>query len=125
MLGHPDVVNGAYYVFMWFETRAAGTGVLALRFPSAVGMAVAAGVTAALGRRLVSARAGLAVGLVFAALPSVTVFCVPAVALLAGPAWPRSAGPAAPPAWPSSCWSRCPGRSGTAARAATARTSVS
>ena len=72
MLGHTDVVNGAYYVFMWFETRAAGTGVLALRFPSAVGMAVAAGVTAALGRRLVSARAGLAAGLVFAALPSVT-----------------------------------------------------
>lgn len=68
MLGHTDVVNGAYYVLMWFVTRAAGTSALALRFPSAVGMAVAAGVTAALGRRLVSARAGL----VFAALPSVT-----------------------------------------------------
>jgi mannosyltransferase len=72
MLGHTDVVHGAYYVLMWFETRAAGTSVLALRFPSAVGMAVAAGVTAALGRRLVSARAGLAAGLVFAALPNVT-----------------------------------------------------
>ena len=72
MLGHTDVVNGAYYVLMWFVTRAAGTSALALRFPSAVGMAVAAGVTAALGRRLVSARAGLAAGLVFAALPSVT-----------------------------------------------------
>ena len=48
MLGHTDVVNGAYYVLMWFVTRAAGTGALALRFPSAVGMAVAAGVTAAL-----------------------------------------------------------------------------
>src|SRR5215831_4694741 len=72
MLGHTDVVNGAYYVLMWFVTRTAGTSALALRFPSAVGMAVAAGVTAALGRRLVSARAGLAAGLVFAALPSVT-----------------------------------------------------
>lgn len=72
MLGHTDVVNGAYYVLMWFVTRAAGTSALTLRFPSAVGMAVAAGVTAALGRRLVSARAGLAAGLVFAALPSVT-----------------------------------------------------
>ncbi|HYA51573.1 MAG TPA: glycosyltransferase family 39 protein, partial [Streptosporangiaceae bacterium] len=72
MLGHTDVVNGAYYVLMWFVTRAAGTSALALRFPSAVGMAVAAGVTAALGRRLVSARAGLAAWLVFAALPSVT-----------------------------------------------------
>ena len=72
MLGHTDVVHGAYYVLMWFWTRAAGTSELALRFPSAVGMAVAAGVTAALGRRLVSARAGLAAGLVFAVLPSVT-----------------------------------------------------
>ena len=72
MLGHTDVVHGAYYVLMWFWTRAAGTSELALRFPSAVGMAVAAGVPAALGRRLVSARAGLAAGLVFAVLPSVT-----------------------------------------------------
>jgi mannosyltransferase len=72
MLGHTDVVHGAYYVLMWFETRVVGTSALALRFPSAVGMAVAAGVTAALGRRLVSTRAGLAAGLVFAALPSVT-----------------------------------------------------
>ena len=72
MLGHTDVVHGAYYVLMWFETRAAGTSELALRFPSAVGMAVAAGVIAALGRRLVSTRAGLAAGLVFAVLPSVT-----------------------------------------------------
>ena len=72
MLGHTDVVHGAYYVLMWFETRAVGTSVLALRFPSAVGMAVAAGFLAALGRRLVSTRAGLAAGLVFAVLPSVT-----------------------------------------------------
>ena len=56
MLGHTDVVHGAYYVLMWFETRAVGTSALALRFPSAVGMAVAAGFVAVLGRRLVSAR---------------------------------------------------------------------
>jgi len=72
MLGHADVVHGAYYVLMWFETRVAGTGTLALRFPSAVAMAVAAGMIAVLGRRLVSTRAGLAAGLVFAALPTVT-----------------------------------------------------
>ena len=72
MLGHADVVHGAYYVLMWFETRVAGTGTLALRFPSAVAMAVAAGVIAVLGRRLASTRAGLAAGLVFAALPTVT-----------------------------------------------------
>ncbi len=72
MLGHADVVHGAYYVLMWFWTRAAGTGELALRFPSAVAMAVAAGFVTVLGRRLVSTRAGLAAGLVFAALPSMT-----------------------------------------------------
>src|SRR5215472_8241944 len=72
MLGHQDVVHGAYYVFMWLETRVAGTSALALRFPSAVGMAVAAALTATLGRRLVSSWAGLAAGLVFAVLPSVT-----------------------------------------------------
>ncbi len=72
MLGHADAVHGAYYVLIWFETRAAGTSALALRFPSAAGMAVAAGLTTALGRRLVSSRAGLAAGLVFAALPIVT-----------------------------------------------------
>jgi mannosyltransferase len=72
MLGHQDVVHGAYYVFMWLETRVAGTSALALRFPSAVGMAVAAALTATLGRRLASSWAGLAAGLAFAVLPSVT-----------------------------------------------------
>jgi mannosyltransferase len=72
MLGQADVVHGAYYLLMWFETRVVGTGELALRFPSAVGMAVAAGVITALGRRLVCTRAALAAGLVFAALPIVT-----------------------------------------------------
>jgi mannosyltransferase len=72
MLGHVDVVHGAYYLFMWFEVRLAGTSTLALRFPSAVAMAVAAGFITVLGRRLVSTRAGLAAGLVFAVLPSVS-----------------------------------------------------
>jgi mannosyltransferase len=72
MLAHADIVHGAYYLLMWFEIRAAGTSELALRFPSAVGMAVAAGGIAALGRRLVSTRAGLTAGLVFAALPGVS-----------------------------------------------------
>jgi mannosyltransferase len=72
MLGRADVEHGAYYVLMWFETRVAGTSALALRFPSVVGMAVAAWFITALGRRLVSSRAGLAAGLVFAVLPSVT-----------------------------------------------------
>jgi mannosyltransferase len=74
MLGQADVVHGLYYLLMWGETRLAGTSELVLRLPSAVGMAVAAGVLTALGRRLVSTRAGLAAGLVFAALPIVTIY---------------------------------------------------
>jgi mannosyltransferase len=72
LLGHIDAVHGAYYVFMWFVIRVAGTGELAVRFPSAVAMAVAAGGIGLLGKRLVSGRAGLAAGLVFAAIPQVS-----------------------------------------------------
>lgn len=72
LLGNLDIVHAAYYLFMWAEERVAGSSAVALRFPSAVGMAVAAGVIAMLGLRLVSARAGLAAGLVFAALPQVS-----------------------------------------------------
>jgi mannosyltransferase len=72
LLGHIDAVHGAYYVLMWFVTRAAGTGEFAVRFPSALAMAVAAGGIGLLGTRLVSRRAGLAAGLVFAAVPQVS-----------------------------------------------------
>jgi mannosyltransferase len=72
LLGHIDAVHGAYYVLMWFVIRVAGTGEFAVRFPSAVAMAVAAGCIGLLGKRLVSGRAGLAAGLVFAAIPQVT-----------------------------------------------------
>ena len=74
MLGNVDVVHGAYYVLSWAVVRVAGSGELALRLPSAVAMAVAAGFITALGRRLVSTWAGLAAGLTFAALPSVSWF---------------------------------------------------
>src|SRR5215469_11631576 len=72
LLGHIDAVHGGYYVLMWFVTRVAGTGELAVRLPSAVAMAVAAGGIGLLGKRLVSGRAGLAGGLVFAAIPQVS-----------------------------------------------------
>lgn len=74
MLGHVDAVHGAYYLLMWVVVRLGGSGELAVRFPSALAMAAAAGMVAVLGRRLVSARAGLAAGLVFAVLPSVSWF---------------------------------------------------
>jgi mannosyltransferase len=72
LLGHIDAVHGVYYALMWIVVRVAGTSELAVRLPSAVGMAVAAGGVTLLGQRLVSARAGLAVGLVFAAIPQVS-----------------------------------------------------
>lgn len=72
MLHHEDVVHGAYYALIWPVTRLAGSSELAVRFPSAVAMAVAAAAVAVIGRRLVSGRAGLAAGLVFAALPMVS-----------------------------------------------------
>ena len=74
MLGHVDVVHGAYYVLMWLEVRLAGHGELALRLPSALAMAGAAALITVTGRRLVSRRAGLTAGLTFAALPAVSWF---------------------------------------------------
>jgi mannosyltransferase len=72
MLGYQDAVHGAYYLLMWVWVRAAGGGEVALRFPSAVAMAAAAVFVTLIGRRLVSPGAGLAAGLVFAALPPVS-----------------------------------------------------
>lgn len=74
MLGHVDVVHGAYYALIWVVVRAAGSGEFALRLPSAIAMAVAAALVTVLGRRLVSAWAGLAAGLTFAFLPQVSWF---------------------------------------------------
>ena len=74
MLGHLDAVHGTYYLLIWLLVRVAGRGELALRLPSAVAMAAAAGLLTALGRRLVSPAAGLAAGLAFAAIPAVSWF---------------------------------------------------
>jgi mannosyltransferase len=74
LLGRVDVVHGAYYSLIWVVSRLFGTSELAVRFPSAVAMAVAAGGVALLGQRLVSTEAGLGAGLVFTVLPSVSFF---------------------------------------------------
>ena len=74
MLGHVDAVHGAYYALAWVLARGLGFGELALRLPSAVAMAVAAGLVAALGRRLVSPQAGLAAGLLFAVVPDISLY---------------------------------------------------
>ena len=57
---------------VWAVVRVFGTAELVTRLPSAVAMAVAAIAVAGIGRRLVSRRAGLLAGLVFAALPEVS-----------------------------------------------------
>jgi mannosyltransferase len=74
MLGNVDVVHTEYYALIWAVTRLAGSGELAVRAPSAVAMAVAAGGVTLLGQRLASGRAGLAAGLLFAAFPSVSFY---------------------------------------------------
>lgn len=73
-LGNIDAVHGAYYLLIWVMVQLFGTGELVTRLPSAAAMACAAAAVAALGRRLVSPRAGLASGLVFAILPEVSLY---------------------------------------------------
>ncbi|MEV4832329.1 glycosyltransferase family 39 protein [Micromonospora sp. NPDC049257] len=101
-----DAATGAYYLLVHGWTGVFGDSVAALRLPSVLAMAGAAGFTAVLGRRLFGARAGLVAGLLFAVLPGtsryaqearpyalVTFFAVLATVLLAraldGPGWQR------------------------------------
>ncbi len=58
LLAHQDAVNGAYYLLMHPVILLLGSSPAAIRAPSVLAMAAAAGFTAALGRRL-AARAGL------------------------------------------------------------------
>lgn len=74
MLGSVDVVHGTYYSLIWAVSQVFGASELAIRWPSAVAMALAAAGVTLLGQRLVSPPAGLAAGLVFAVLPSVSWF---------------------------------------------------
>jgi len=74
MLCNVEAVHGVYYVMMWIVVRLAGTGELATRLPSALAMAMAAAGVAATGRRLISPWAGLFAGLLFAALPEVSLY---------------------------------------------------
>jgi mannosyltransferase len=74
MMGNVDAVHGVYYMIIWAVVRLGGTGELVTRLPSALAMACAAAAVAALGRRLVSPRAGLAAGLLLAALPQISLY---------------------------------------------------
>ncbi|MFJ6198305.1 glycosyltransferase family 39 protein [Micromonospora sp. NPDC092111] len=112
LTGTVDASAGPYYLLMHAWTRLLGDSATALRLPSALAMAGAAGLTAVLGRRLFGAPAGLVAGLLLAVLPGtsrysqearpyalVTLFAVLATVLLVRaldrPTWARWAGYAA------------------------------
>jgi mannosyltransferase len=74
MLGNVDAVHGTYYLLLWPVAQLFGTGEVALRIPSLLGMAVAAGLITAIGRRVASPTVGLLGGLIFAVSPTVSEF---------------------------------------------------
>ena len=74
MLGNVDAVHGTYYLLIWPIAQLFGTGEVALRIPSLLAMAVAAGLITAIGRRLASPAVGLFSGLIFAVSPTVSEY---------------------------------------------------
>ncbi len=74
MLGHVDAVHGTYYLLLWPVAQLFGTGEVALRIPSLIAMAVAAGLITATGRRIASPTVGVLAGLIFAVSPTVSEF---------------------------------------------------
>ncbi|MGW5160922.1 glycosyltransferase family 39 protein [Nonomuraea wenchangensis] len=72
VLDHMDRVHALYYLLLHPVASVAGTGELAMRLPSVLGMTAAAGLLAGLGSRLVSPAAGLMAGVVYALLPVVS-----------------------------------------------------
>jgi mannosyltransferase len=72
LLHNLDAVLGIYYFGMHLWMAVFGDSATAMRLPSAIAMAIAAGVVGLIGRRLGGNTAGLASGLVFAFIPSVS-----------------------------------------------------
>ncbi len=72
MLHNIDAVLGFYYFGLHLWMSAFGSSPTAMRLPSTIAMTAAAAVVALIGRRLGGNRAGLASGLVFAVIPSVS-----------------------------------------------------
>ncbi|SEG86036.1 mannosyltransferase [Thermomonospora echinospora] len=69
---HLDVVHALYYLLLRPWAAVFGTGEVALRFPSAAAMALAAAVVALLGRRCASPAVGMFAGLAFGCSVTVT-----------------------------------------------------
>ncbi len=74
MVHHVDAVLGVYYLGMHFWIAVFGDSPAAMRAPSLIAMTGAAGLVALTGRRLGGFTAGLAGGMVFALIPSVSRF---------------------------------------------------
>ncbi len=71
---HVDAVHGVYYLAMHFVVVPFGSGATAVRVPSLIGTAIAAGLVALLGEALQSRRAGLLAGLLFACAPAASQY---------------------------------------------------
>jgi mannosyltransferase len=72
MVHNIDAVLGVYYLGLHLWMAVFGDSATALRLPSVIAMAAAAGVVGLIGRRLGGNVAGIASGLVFALIPSVS-----------------------------------------------------
>ena len=72
MLHNIDAVLGFYYFGLHLWMAVFGDSAAAMRVPSVIAMAGAAAVVALIGRRLAGGVAGLASGLIFALIPSVS-----------------------------------------------------
>ncbi|QMU68669.1 glycosyltransferase family 39 protein [Streptacidiphilus sp. P02-A3a] len=71
LVQHVDAVHGLYYLLMHAVFGLLPSGLVALRLPSVLGVALAAAGVALLGRRLAGPRAGLLAGLAFPVFPAV------------------------------------------------------
>ena len=74
MVHNIDAVLGVYYLGLHLWMAVFGQSATAMRLPSVIAMAAAAAMVALTGRRLGGRLAGLASGLVFAVIPSVSRF---------------------------------------------------
>ncbi|MFI7544374.1 glycosyltransferase family 39 protein [Actinoplanes sp. NPDC049599] len=72
LLDNVDAVVAPYYLVLHFWIALFGDSETSLRLPSALAMGATAALVAVLGRRLFDTGVGLAAGLIFAGLPSVT-----------------------------------------------------
>ncbi|MEV0039376.1 glycosyltransferase family 39 protein [Streptomyces sp. NPDC050804] len=74
LLRHADAVHGLYYFFMHALFGVWDGGLLTLRIPSVLSIAVAAAFVGLIGRRLAGVRAGVFSGTVFALVPDIQMY---------------------------------------------------